>query len=260
MFRRRFESAIRRPGVDPATFATELGILAVWGFGDMGKRTHDSMIRDRFISAQRNCGLRRHLDGVSSDTPIRDIVDSCRVWESHSDLEPSSDAGRGQDSLGESDDSRKVGCLRTELQELLACSGMYSRVPVSVVIVGSKSVETPRKVGKGDGRWSHDYYKRHRRVGGWTRRPLRRGSWVHYQPCRRDLHGKRPLGEGVGEGMFLGWTPGTWREPMFTSGHFFSVSATGVVGGCPKWGLLRETRDGPGGRVSLPDHRRSRYD
>ena len=63
------------------------------GFGDKGNRARDSMIRDRFIAAQRNCGLRRHLDGVSSDTPIQDIVDSCRVWESHSDREPSSDAG-----------------------------------------------------------------------------------------------------------------------------------------------------------------------
>ena len=45
-------------------------------------------------------------------------------------------------------------------------------------------------------------------------------------------HGKRPLSEGVGEGVFLMWTPGTWGEPMFTSGHFFSISATGVVGGC----------------------------
>ena len=34
VFRRRFESVSRRPGVDPATFATELGILAVRGFGD----------------------------------------------------------------------------------------------------------------------------------------------------------------------------------------------------------------------------------
>ena len=89
VFRRQFESAIRQPGVDPATFATELGILAVRGFGDMGKRAHDLMIRDRFIAAQRNCGLRRHLDGVPSDTLIREIVDSCRVWESHSDREPS---------------------------------------------------------------------------------------------------------------------------------------------------------------------------
>ena len=89
VFRRRFESAIRRPGMDPAMFATELGILAVRGFGDMGKRARDSMIRDRFIAAQRNCGLPRHLDGVSSDTPIRDIVDRCRMWESHSEQEPS---------------------------------------------------------------------------------------------------------------------------------------------------------------------------
>ena len=151
MFRRRLESASRRPGVDPATFATELGILTVRGFGDMDKRARDSMVRDKLIAAQRNCGLRRHLDGVASNTPIRDIVDSCRVWESHSDRKPRSDVGWGWDSLGESDDSRKVGCLQTELQELLACSGMDSRVSVSVVGVGSKSVETPRKVGKGDG-------------------------------------------------------------------------------------------------------------
>ena len=73
VFRRRFESAIRRPGVDPATFDTELGILAMRGLGDMGKRDRDSMIADRVIAAQRNCGLHRHLDGVSSDTPIREL-------------------------------------------------------------------------------------------------------------------------------------------------------------------------------------------
>ena len=42
-------------------------------------------------------------------------------------------------------------CLQTELQELLVCSGIDSRVPVSVVGVGLKSAETPRKVEKGDG-------------------------------------------------------------------------------------------------------------
>ena len=84
-FRQRFESVIRRLGMVPATFATKLGILAVRGFGDMGKRAPDTMIRDKFIAAQRNCGLRRHLDGVPPDTSIWEIVDSCRVWESHSD-------------------------------------------------------------------------------------------------------------------------------------------------------------------------------
>ena len=134
----------------------------------MGKCAYDSMIRDRFIAAQRNFGLRRYLDGVSSDAPIRDIVDSCRVWESHSDREPSSHAGQDQDSLGESDDSRKLGCLRTDLQELLVCSGMDSRVSVSGVGVSLS-------------------YARHRRVDWWMRRLLRRGRWVHYQPCCRGL-------------------------------------------------------------------------
>ena len=47
MFRQRFESASHRPGADLATFATELGIiLAVRGFGDMGKRARDSMVRE----------------------------------------------------------------------------------------------------------------------------------------------------------------------------------------------------------------------
>ena len=35
VLRRWFESAFRRPGLDPATFATELGILAIQGFEDM---------------------------------------------------------------------------------------------------------------------------------------------------------------------------------------------------------------------------------
>ena len=52
---------------------------------------------------------------------------------------------------------------------------------------------------------------------------------------------EEPLGEGVGEGMFLVWTPGTCGEPMFTSGHLFSISATGVVIRCPKWPISGDT-------------------
>ena len=43
------------------------------------------MIRDKCIAGQRQCALRRQLDGFAQDTPIGEIVDSCRVWESHSD-------------------------------------------------------------------------------------------------------------------------------------------------------------------------------
>ena len=48
-------------------------------------------MRDRFIDGQEKCALRRHLDSVGPDTPIADIVDRCRVWESHEDI----DSGRG---------------------------------------------------------------------------------------------------------------------------------------------------------------------
>ena len=42
-------------------------------------------IRDRFIAGHSNCDLRQHLDSISPETPIRDVVDRCRVWESHAD-------------------------------------------------------------------------------------------------------------------------------------------------------------------------------
>ena len=99
----------------------------------MGKRGRDSMIRDIFIAAQRSCRLRRHLDGVSSDTPIRDIVDRCCVWESHSEQGSSSGVGQDQDSLGGSGDSQEHGCLRADSQELMVCPGMDSRVPVPLL-------------------------------------------------------------------------------------------------------------------------------
>ena len=83
--RRRFESAFPQPGLDPATFTTDLGILALQGFEYMEKQARDTMIRDKFIAGQEQCALRRQLDGLAQDTPIGEIVDSCCVWESHSD-------------------------------------------------------------------------------------------------------------------------------------------------------------------------------
>ena len=81
----RFESASRRPGADPATFATELGVLAMQGFDSMGECAHGLMIRNKFIAPQPSRALRRHLDGASAEVSIVDIVDSCRVWESHAE-------------------------------------------------------------------------------------------------------------------------------------------------------------------------------
>ena len=84
-YRRQFERTTRTVGEDPAIFATALETLAVKAFGDMGQTAQLRLIRDRFIAGHSNCDLRRHLDSVSPDTPIRDVVDRCRVWESHSD-------------------------------------------------------------------------------------------------------------------------------------------------------------------------------
>ena len=97
VFRRQFESVTRRTGMDPATFATELDILVVRGFGDMGTCARNRMVRDRLIADQWSCGLRRHLDSVPPDTPIRDIVDRCQEWESHSEQKRGSAPGTGLD-------------------------------------------------------------------------------------------------------------------------------------------------------------------
>ena len=67
VLRRRFESAFRRPGLDPATFATELGILAIQGFEDMKEQARDTMIRDKFIAVQRRSHCRR--SGPATDGP-----------------------------------------------------------------------------------------------------------------------------------------------------------------------------------------------
>ena len=72
-------------GEDPAIFATALETLAVKAFGDMRQTTRLRLIRDWFIAGHSSCELRRHLDSVPPKTPIRDVVDRCRVWESHAD-------------------------------------------------------------------------------------------------------------------------------------------------------------------------------
>ena len=53
----------------------------------MGQAARLSLIRHRFIAGHGNCELRRYLDCVPPDTPLRDIVDRCRVWESHAEPE-----------------------------------------------------------------------------------------------------------------------------------------------------------------------------
>ena len=142
VFRRQFESATRRTGMVPATFATELEILAVRGFGGMGKCARNWMVRDRFIAAQ-------HLDSVPPNTPIRDIVDRCCVWESHSEQKTGSAPGAGlnQDPPGMSDDSRDPGFVRPSSLKPVGCPRVDSRIPVPVSSVVQSDMVAHRKGG-----------------------------------------------------------------------------------------------------------------
>ena len=76
------DNLIKQSGEDPSNFAIALETLAVKAFGDMGQAARLRLIRDRFIAGHGSCEQRQYLDCVPPDTPLRDIVDRCRVWES----------------------------------------------------------------------------------------------------------------------------------------------------------------------------------
>ena len=84
-YRRQFEKTTRTAGEEPSIFARALEMLAVEAFGDMGQIARLRLIRDRFIAGHSSCELRRHLDSVPPETPIWDVEDRCRIWESHAD-------------------------------------------------------------------------------------------------------------------------------------------------------------------------------
>ena len=86
-YRREFDRTVRKKGEDPSNFAITLETLAVKAFGNMGQTARLRLIRDRFIAGHGNCDLQRYLDCVPPDTPLMDIVDRCRVWESHGAFE-----------------------------------------------------------------------------------------------------------------------------------------------------------------------------
>ena len=93
----QFENAHSRPGSDPAAFATELDMLALRRFSDMKEKARDLMVRNKFIASQQSSDLRRHFDSATPETLIVDIVDSCRIWESHA--EPIAIKYRCQDTV-----------------------------------------------------------------------------------------------------------------------------------------------------------------
>ena len=119
----------------------------------MGKCARNWMVRDKFIAAHQSCGLRRHLNNVPPDTPIRDIVDHCHVWESQSKQNMGSAPGAGpdQDLPGMSVDSREPGFSRSNSLKPLGCAEVDSRIPVPVASVIQSDVVARRKKGGGGG-------------------------------------------------------------------------------------------------------------
>ena len=62
-------------GDDPSIFDIDLETLAAKAFGDMGQTARLRLIRNHFIAGHSSCELRRYLDSVPPETPIRDVVD-----------------------------------------------------------------------------------------------------------------------------------------------------------------------------------------
>ena len=85
-YKHQFERMTRPSGHDLAAFAIELETLARKAFVDVDASVRLQLVRDRFIFGQENRALRRNLDSVGPDTPIAEIVDRCRVWESHEEI------------------------------------------------------------------------------------------------------------------------------------------------------------------------------
>ena len=146
--RRLFERTIRTTGEDQANFATALEMLVVKAFGDMGQTARLRLIRDRFIAGHNSCDLCRHLDSAPPETPIRGVVDRCRVWESHADTaisrtrKPTTDPTYPAFTVGETDSNNEITeseagdsrYTRTVATAVEGISTEYTGTDVEVVI------------------------------------------------------------------------------------------------------------------------------
>ena len=90
-YKRQFRWAFLWPDDDPSIFAVELET-------DIDSSIQLQLVRDRFIDGQAECALRQHLDSFGPNTPMQNIVDSCRVWESHKETGVRRHDGSGRNS------------------------------------------------------------------------------------------------------------------------------------------------------------------
>ena len=86
-YKRQFQRVAQQPGDDPSIFAIELETLTRKAFLDVDIKIQLQMVRDRFIDGQADRSLHRHLDSLGANTPMIEMVDSCRIWERHCEPE-----------------------------------------------------------------------------------------------------------------------------------------------------------------------------
>ena len=132
---------------------------------------------------------------------------------------------------------------------------MDSRVPVPVASVILSDVGTQRKGGE----WRQLALTGDTTITDCSGGPAGRcegtsggGDGIVISRAGSGRCGEGSLSNGVGEGVFLVRTPGTWGEPMFAGGHFFSVLVAGLVGECPGWPIYRVIRASSTGMWSNP--------
>ena len=150
--RRQFEQMTRPVGEDPAVFAIALETLARRAFVEVDPTVRLQLVRDKFITGQTQLALRRHLDSAGPDTPMVDIVDKCRVWESHAELrgrpemecEPGTSRGvfhvreqvmndKKEETAAEPDSNySKLGNLTDRLRELVKQPSPAGSRPVDI--------------------------------------------------------------------------------------------------------------------------------
>ena len=243
-YRWQFEKTTRSVGEDPSIFAKALETLAVKTFGDMGLTARLRLIRDRFIAGHSSCELRRYLD---SETPIRDVVDRCRFWESHADPEilriskPGPDPTYPAYVVGDSDNVVekiqvagviKPKCTPDQVDDLLRrlLEGMSSPAPVPAP-VPALVAEVPMVEKLLQGLVAETQSRQPARVI--PPEPVGLGNLLRSYLSGQQTSGQQPRTHQAGfdwHRMFFMRKVGSWCDSLPRSRRVVSVYVAGVEG------------------------------
>ena len=88
---------------------------------DVNLKMQLQMVRDRFMDGQADRLLRRHLDSLGPNTPMIEMVDSCRIWERHCEPEirPRMGMDRGPVHMtGQVSEDRPIPAIPSEMESV----------------------------------------------------------------------------------------------------------------------------------------------